>query len=512
MSSPVGSSRRQFLQQTSATAALTVVQRVMATTSIAPGVASVLELSATEAVTAITRGEITAENYAAVLLGRCAVGKALNAFITLEPDRVLEAARACDLLRRRRHAKPGPLHGLPVPIKDSVNTKDYPTTGGTAALTHFRPTEDAPIVQAIRRAGGIILGKTNLHELSYGYTSNNLRFGAVHNPYDPSCIPGGSSGGTAAAVAALMAPLGLAEDTEGSIRVPAALCGIPGFRPTTGRYSTEGVVPVSPLFDQVGPQARAVADIALFDSAVIGDWSRLVAPPLEALRLGVVRPYWYTELDPEVEHVIAAALERLKDSGVVLVESDRSALPGLSRLIELTTNPICDHDVRLELAQYLKKYGAEVTFDQVIAQSSPEIQKIMETYVLPGAPNFVTEPRYREACDVFLPTLKRLFQNYFTMTGVAAIIFPTTTIPAVPIGQVDIEINSRKIPIGDALARNVAPGSTAGLPGLVLPAGMTPKGLPVALELDAPHGADRALLALGLSVERRLGRLRSPSN
>src|SRR6202023_2784347 len=138
-----------------------------------------------------------------------------------------------------------------------------------------RPKEDAPIVRALVDAGAIVLGKTNLHELSFGWTSNNLAFGAVHNPYDPQRIPGGSSGGTAVAVATRMAPLGVAEDTEGSIRVPAALCGICGFRPSTGRYSTKGCVPISPLFDQVGPHARTVADLALFDSVAANDWRPL---------------------------------------------------------------------------------------------------------------------------------------------------------------------------------------------------------------------------------------------
>ena len=124
------------------------------------------------------------------------------------------------------------------------------------------------MVAALTAAGAIVLGKTNLHELSYGWTSNNLAFGAVHNPYDPTRVPGGSSGGTAAAIAARLAPLGVAEDTEGSIRVPAAFCGIAGFRPTTGRYSTQGCVPISPLFDQVGPHARTVADLALFDAVM----------------------------------------------------------------------------------------------------------------------------------------------------------------------------------------------------------------------------------------------------
>src|SRR5579863_20623 len=157
-------------------------------------------LTAVEAVRALHRGDISAESYASALLRRCEAGKSLNAFITLRPELVLEFARECDR-RRLSGATLGPLHGLPIPIKDSVNTRDLETTAGTPALRHFRPREDAPLVKALRDAGAIVLGKTNLHELSYGYTSNNHAFGAVHNPYDPSRVPGGSSGGSGASIA-----------------------------------------------------------------------------------------------------------------------------------------------------------------------------------------------------------------------------------------------------------------------------------------------------------------------
>ncbi len=271
------------------------------------------ELTAVDAVKAMSAGELTCEAYATALLKRCSEAASLNAFISLEPHRVLEAARDCD--KQRASGNTWRLFGLPIPVKDSVNTRSLPTTAGTPALRHFRPTEDAPIVRTLVDAGAILLGKTNLHELSYGWTSNNLAFGAVRNPYDATRIPGGSSGGTAAAIASGMAPLGVAEDTEGSIRVPAALCGIVGFRPTTRRYSTAGAVPISPLFDQVGPHARTVGDIALFDSVATGDWSPLQRQTLAGLRLGVGRSYWYTDLHPDVERVSNEVLRRLRAAG-----------------------------------------------------------------------------------------------------------------------------------------------------------------------------------------------------
>ena len=370
-------------------------------------------LSAVEAVRRMAGGELTAEAYATALLERCESQRALHAFITLEPDQVLAAARDCD---RRRHAgeRPGLLFGLPMPVKDSINTRDYPTTAGTPALRHFRPAADAPLVATLRRQGALLLGKTNLHELSFGWTSNNLAYGAVRNPYDPTRIPGGSSGGTAAAVAAGMAPLGVAEDTQGSIRVPAALCGICGLRPTTGRYDTQGCMPISPLFDQVGPLARSVADLALFDAAVTGDAASLKAVPLQGVRLGVVREYFFEGLDPEVARLMAQAMARLRAAGVVFVES---RLPALAGLIDRTTAAIQLHDTRVAVPEYLQRYHAPVDFDGLVRQTSPDIRAAFDSDVMPGGRNFVTDAVYQQARDVHLPALRRLFADYFAQRG-----------------------------------------------------------------------------------------------
>jgi Asp-tRNA(Asn)/Glu-tRNA(Gln) amidotransferase A subunit family amidase len=512
VSEPRDVSRRTFvLGAAAATAVSAAGAKTWAVASVngatTGGDADLCNLSAVEAVAHMSQGSLTSERYAQALLARCQSAHGLNAFITLEPARVLEAARARD---RELHAgtKPGPLFGLPIPVKDSVNTRDYPTTAGTPGLRHFRPTEDAPLVAALRAAGAVVLGKTNLHELSFGWTSNNLAFGAVRNPYDLSRIPGGSSGGTAAAIAARLAPLGVAEDTEGSIRVPAAFCGIAGFRPTTGRYSTRGCVPISPLFDQVGPHARSVADLALFDSVAAHDGHRLEATPLKGLRLGVVRDYWFADLDPEVERLTELALARLRDAGVQIVET---TLPGLASLIDLTTNPVQNHDVRVALARYLKEYGAGIDLETLVEQASPDIQQVFRSDVLPGGANFVTESAYAAARDQYLPALRRLCQDYFSRTHVAAMVFPTTLVPAPAIGEeTTVDVRGRPLPFETVVARNIAPGSTAGLPGLVLPVGLTHGGLPVAIEFDAPGGTDRALLALGAGLERVLGKLPPP--
>lgn len=472
------------------------------------GSASMIELSASAAVGLMTTGEITAEAYAEALLRRCEEGAHLNAFITLEPDRVREAAKAADQ-RRARGDRLGPLHGLPMPIKDSINTRDLPTTVGTSALRDFRPRRDAEVVTRLRQAGASVLGKTNLHELSFGWTSNNLAFGPVRNPYDPSRIPGGSTGGTAAAVAARMAPLGLAEDTQGSIRVPAALCGICGFRPTTGRYPNEGVAPITPLFDQVGPHAREVADLGLFDTVITGEARPPDPPSLRGLRLGVVRDYYFDGLDSQVEAVTSRALNRLRDAGVVLVEGE---LPGLQELVGQVTGPVQVHDVALELRNYLRTTGAPVSFEAMMAAVSPDVRALFDRYVLPGSPLAVPDAAYAAARDVHRRAMQKLFADYFRRDGVAALIFPATMIPAAPITVAEtVTIGGQAVPFATAIARNISPGSTAGLPGLVLPAGLTDEGLPVGLELDGPAGADRALLSLGLAIEKALGPIPPPA-
>jgi indoleacetamide hydrolase len=465
------------------------------------------DLSAAEAVAWMTRGEMTCERYAELLLGRCAGARALNAFITLEPAQVLEQARGRDA-ERRAGAKPGALFGLPIPVKDSVNTCDYPTTAGTPALRTFRPRADAPVVAALRAAGAIVLGKTNLHELSFGWTSNNLAFGAVRNPYDRERIAGGSSGGTAAAVAARLAPLGIAEDTEGSIRVPAAFCGIAGFRPTTGRYSTEGCVPISPLFDQVGPHARSVADLVLFDSVLTGEAPLAPAAALAGVRLGVARDHWFASLDPEVERISTAALRRLESAGAVLVEA---SLPGVGDLVDHATDQIQNHDVRAALGQYLSSHGAPVGLEQLIERASPDIRALFGRCVLPGGEDVVTETAYREARDRYVPQLKRAYHEYFAHHRLDAMVFPAVRVPAPRVGEEHtLDIAGAAVAFEDAVARNIAPGSTAGIPGLVLPAGLTAGGLPVALEFDAPQDTDRRLLSIGAPLEQVLGRIAAP--
>jgi mandelamide amidase len=262
------------------------------------------------------------------------------------------------------------------------------------------------------------------------------------------------------------------------------------------------------LFDQTGPQARSVADLELFDRVASGDRRGLGPAPLKGTRLAVWRDYWFEGLDPEVGRITEQALGKLRAAGVSIVEAE---VPGLRQLMEKTADLIVDHDARLELTRYLADYGAPVGFDELVARSSPDVRGIFTHEVMPGSPGFVSESAYQTAVSVYLPRLRATFRKYFASTGAAAIVFPTTMVPAPRIGEEGVlDVAGRKLSFDEAIGRNIAPGSRAGLPGLVMPAGLAANGLPVALEFDGPAGTDRAMLALGRSIEQVLGHVPPP--
>ena len=230
---------------------------------------------------------------------------------------------------------------------------------------------------------------------------------------------------------------------------------------------------------------------------------------LSGVRLGVIRSFWFSGLDGDTEEVTAKALDALRRAGVELVEGE---MPQLAHFVELITDPVQNHDVRPAVTRYLSEYHAGVTFEELLAQASPDVRRMIEPATTPGTREFVPDAQYQEIVKVHLPNLRAMYKDYFTRSGVAAIVFPTTILPAPKLGEEDmeVEVRGRRMPLDEAIARNIAPGSTAGLPGLVLPAGLTPGGLPVALEFDGPAGSDASLLALGLALEPVLGKLPPP--
>jgi indoleacetamide hydrolase len=463
------------------------------------------ELGAAEAAAAIRAGDISAQSLVDALLDRCTRAASLNAFISLDPDAVRNAARSADQ-QRQRGERLGPLHGVPIALKDNFDTADFTTTAGTPALAAHRPTRNAAVVQRLLDAGALILGKANMQELAFGPTSNNAAFGPVRNPYDRSRIPGGSSGGTAALVAARLAPAGLGTDTGGSVRVPASLSGVVGFRPTTLRWPQDGIVPISHTRDTAAPIARCVADCALLDGIVTGGPTSLAPINLEGLRLGVPRGHFWDDLDAEVEAILADALARLAAAGVVLVEGDMADVAALDAAAGF---PVALYEFVTDLDRYLAEHATGLDFAGVAAEvKSPAVKKIVDALL--GA-DAVPEAVYREALIKHRPALQDAYRRYFAERGVAAMVFPTTPLAAAKVGEDDtVLLNGKAVPTLATYIRNLGPGSAAGIPGLSLPAGMTSAGFPIGIAIDGPQGADQQLLTICLAIESALPRLPAP--
>ena len=502
------STRREFLALSGTAAFAAVASQYPNWARAAPAKGDLAELTTVQAALAIRNGDVKAEDYAKALLQRCEQGAALNAFISIDPEQLLEKARAADLKRQAGEPLEA-LHGVPLAIKDLLCTRALPTTGGTNALRNFRPKEDAPVLTRLFEQGALLLGKNNTHELGLGWTNNNEAFGPARNPYDPSRVPGGSSGGTAVAIASRMAPAGMGTDAGGSIRVPAGLCGIVGFRPTWGRYPRGGLVTTQPSFGTSGPMARSVADLVLLDAVIMGEPSSLPPADLTSVRLGVPRGYFYKDIDPAMADVVDGALRRLKDAGITLIEAD---MPELSELMPATYFAIAQTEARAAFTQFLQDNGTGVTFDEVKEKASPRIKASIENLFLETSKAYPSKEQYEKAVNVNRPALKSLIERYFRDHNVQALVFPPLMMPAPLIGQeTEIDIGGKKIPYFVAFGRNALVGSCASLPSVVVPAGLTKNGLPIGIEFDGLNGQDRKLLALALGVERVLGQLPAPS-
>ena len=415
--------------------------------------------------------------------------EAYNAFITVTRD--LQAT-AVDKQR--------PLSGMYICVKDNVHVAGLPNTAGTPALRNFVPGEDAEIISRLKAAGATIIGKNNMHELAYGITSNNAAFGAVHNGVKPAYMAGGSSGGTATAVALNMASAGIGTDTGGSVRLPAALNGLVGFRPSTGRYPTSGMTMISNTRDTAGPITRTVAEAALLDAILSGEDAPLASIDLNGLRLGVPRAYFYDALDADVAARVESVLATLSAHGVELIEAD---LKGIGELNEKVGFPIVLFETSQLLPAYLAKYQPEISADQLLAQiASPDVKGIVGD-ALGGA---IPEEVYLEARDVQRPLMQAVYADYFRNHRVEAVIFPTTAMTARPRKEdmSTVEFAGEQVPTFPSYIRNTDPASNVGIPGISIPAGISSEGLPIGVELDGPAGSDRRLLAIAAAIESAL--------
>jgi Asp-tRNA(Asn)/Glu-tRNA(Gln) amidotransferase A subunit family amidase len=459
-----------------------------------PSGSALAELTATQAVNLIRDGSLKAESYAGILLERIERYKGLNTIAWIDAGRVLENARAVDQMRVRG-ANLGALAGLPIVVKDNISTVGFPTSAGTPSLRSYFPKANAPVIDALLGSGAIILAKANMHELALGGTSDNPTFGFVKNPYVLTLTPGGSSGGSAAAIGARLAPAGLGTDTAASVRMPAGACGIAGMRPSTARgrklYSAEAVVPLTLVFDTIGPLGRDVADLALLNAAITGQ-PVPAATPLPGLRIGLPRAFYWEELDPGIATVSEQALVRLRDAGVTLVELDMTELVREASEVYFALATQGSKD----LADFLAANYPSLTLEELIEQIASQQVK---TGFLTSRKRQIAPEALERARAAYLAIADR-YESLLRTHVVTAVVFPTCPVPPLGIGQISDRI----------LIRNTVASGVWGSPGISIPVGLTGEGIPVGLEFDGLPGADRDLLSIGMGLEKVFGPLPPP--
>jgi mandelamide amidase len=461
--------------------------------------------TASELLERLNSGSISAVEVADEVINKIGETGNLGAIAAFDPNAYRVQAEASD--RRRAREEAGCLDGIPLVLKDNINTADLPTTGGTGALVGMIPTKDAPAAAALRREGAILAAKAVMHELAFGITSNNSVTGPARNPYKPSMIPGGSSGGTAAAVSARQFPAGLGTDTGGSVRIPSALCGLIGFRPSVGRYAGEGVIPISNTRDTIGLIARSMADIRLLDGVMANrSASESKSRDVRSLRIGVPRTRLWENLEPGVEKLADDFMTRLAVEGVTFVEAD------FSEIWELNDNtgfPVALFEVMRNLPAYLEDAGYGVSFDDLLAGvGSPDVKGILSSQKGDEA---MPEAAYRAAIEQHRPKMQQIYKDYFKNNRLDAVIFPTTPLTARPIGHDEtVELNGNQEPTFPVFIRNTDVGSNIGAPGISLPMGLT-SGLPAGIELEGLPDGDDSLLIVAASVSRYLNDIPPPT-
>jgi len=395
-------------------------------------------------------------------------------------------------------AAEGILRGVPIAVKDNVDALGFPTTAGTPALAGANPEGEAPVVTALRQVGAVTIGKTNLHELAFGATSNNATFGPVRHPRFADRVAGGSSGGSAAAVALGIVPLSIGTDTGGSISVPAATCGVAGWRPTTGRWPGEGVVNLSWTRDTIGVHAAAVADLTLADGLVTGEAGQAL-PPLTGVRLGIVTERC-TDTAPDVAFAFEAAMDMLARSGATFVDVEVD--PG-NLMTDACQSVIAAWEGPRAVSRYLHTLdlaGRSVSYEDVVEQiASPDVRRVFDS--------FASSPPSFDDYDTALALRRRLRRrtaNVLDNNEVTALIFPTVPITAPLIGADDlVGLNDREVPTFSTMLRHTAPGSLAGAPAAVIP--LPVAGADVGLSVEGRFFADRWILALAETIADAVG-------
>jgi aspartyl-tRNA(Asn)/glutamyl-tRNA(Gln) amidotransferase subunit A len=414
----------------------------------------------------------------------------LNAFITVVSDLALRAAKAARRQIARGNWK-GPLHGIPISLKDNICTRGIRTTAGSKILADFVPLDDAEVAKRLSHAGAVLLGKTNMHEFAYGITNENPHFGPARNPWDRERITGGSSGGSAAAIASGMCFASVGTDTGGSIRIPSALCGIVGLKPTFGLVSVAGIVPLALSLDHAGPLARRVTDVCILLEAIAGEYPKGATRPdhrkLRSIlprrfRLGWPEHYFFDRVDPEVRATIEAATKVLSSLGGRI---EHVPMPHLAGALLPGTNDIA-------LAEATRYHESQGYFPARAAEYGEDVRQRLEQGTHVRALDYLRGLAMK-------PEAERDFEAAFDR--VAAIVAPVTAVSATRIGQQDVEIAGEKETVRSALVRMNRPANFTGHPAISVPCGFTREGLPVGMQLIGPRWSEARLLAIALAYE-----------
>lgn len=428
----------------------------------------------------------------------------LNCYITVTAELALAQAHQAQHELFASRGRPGPrdrgaLHGIPISLKDNICTAGIRTTAGSQILKDFIPLQDAAVARQLFKAGAVLLGKTNLHEFAYGVTTNNPHYGATRNPWDLTRIPGGSSGGSAAAVAAGLCYGSVGTDTGGSIRIPAALCGIVGLKPGSGRVSSEGVIPLSPRLDFVGPLARTVRDAMLlleplFLPAKGQARLRFLRPSVRGRKftLGLPGEFFLDVLSDEVRKAFEEAVVSLRALGAKI----KNVSVPLWKETEQAGNQIA----WAEATHYHQQEG---WYPARAAEYSEEVRSRLEM----GAQ--VTATGYLEALEIREKFIQQ-FHGAMADAGADALIVPTTPITAPLIGQDTTRVGGRDLPTRALLLRANRPANLAGIPAISVPCGFSKSGLPVGVQLIGAVNAEYRLLEMAGAYQLAYPQLRRP--
>lgn len=474
--------RRDFIAGSSAIAALLMSGRVVGQKT------DPADLTIEEAAGHIRSGSISPVELTRAYLERIErFDPQVNAFITVTDRQALARARELEAELSKGMWR-GPLHGIPIALKDNIDTAGILTTAASALFANRIPDEDAEVVRRLKQAGAVILGKLNMHEFAFGGTSAVTHYGPVHNPWHLDHIPGGSSGGSGAAVAARLCAGALGTDTAASIRMPASFCGIVGLKATHGLASIRGIFPISEALDHVGPMCRSVADSALMLQALAGydpegvtsidvpipAYSGGLNLPTSKFRLGIPRKFFYEKLDREVETAINQALDLLSDMTAATHEVELPPTPSFFALIA---------EAYLFHAEYLENQQNHSLYQK------PTLQRIMA-----GAK--ISRMEYQQAIRQ-LTLARKAIDAVFS--DVDLLITPTSPVLPRTIRNAE-EQSGQAVP--EMSARNTLPFNFYGIPTITVPCGFSRKGLPIGLQISGPRLGELKVLALAHAYEQ----------